>query len=537
MSGAWRTSEPKITLRKARCRNRTRKISQATRSTAPANRAKIVAMNRTAGIVGSAQTLVVALFCLGVARHSFPLGVPGEWEWQRLASTVRLDLVAIVFAGLAVLAFATFAATGARSLARHGSPAREAAWLAALAVASVFVQAVVQEGAPEGYGLAKWVLALKNIGSSGYHTVARSQMPLGLGRFLKDYPSWIAQQDSLHIGTHPPGLFVVARVLGEATRSDPDLARWVVDHAPGSVGPSIRAAQGMNSLSRDEAAALVLTGALTLVASALTVVPLYLLARAGGSAVLAWATAALWPLMPAAILFQPTADTAFPLLSIAAMAASAWAVRSHRAAVRRVLAFGAGILLAVGMQLTLVYLAVGLVVAMILLGSPKASAGVPFRLVLVVATGLGFVLTTASFWWATTANPLAIWWINQGHHSQFYRDYPRSGLSWAGVNLVESAASIGWASAVWAVLGFFRPRSIPTATWAALAVLAILTVTGRSLSEVARLWLPMYPVILLAAGSAWNKLGLDPVTLGWTVSLVGFQVLFLQAIIQVVYPV
>jgi len=498
-----------------------------------ARSAKISAMNRPAATVAIFQGLILGGFAVGIARRWFPLGVPGEWEWLRLADSARVGFVPLCLAGLAVVAFAGFAAVGARSIARTDRAWLEVAWVAALALVSIPVQGFVQEGAPEGYGLAKWIIALENSGSSGYQTVAKNAMPSGLGPFLREYPSWIKAQDSLHIGTHPPGLFALARSIGDLTRANPGLARWVVDHAPGSSGLAVRAS---GLLARDEAAALILTGALTLVGSALTVVPLYLLARAGGPRGVAWASATLWPLLPSALMFQPTADTAFPLLAASALASAAWAVRSSRITARIALAMLSGLVLALGMELTLAYLAVGLVVAIVLLASPGRD-GWRSRVGLVAATGLGFLAATAAWWAAASANPFSIWWTNQAHHAEFYRGYPRSRLAWAWVNLIESTVAVGLASTVWAALGLGRIRSVPSATWGTLGVLIVLTATGRSLSEVSRLWLPMYPSILLAAGMAWERFGAGPSSLAWTIGLVGAQTLFLQAMIQVVYPV
>ena len=499
--------------------------------------AKIIAMTRSAAIIGMIQGVVLAGFAVGLVRRWFPLGVPGEWEWLRLPASTGVSVVSLAIAAIAVLAFAGFAALGARSLGRAGSSGREAVWVAVLALASVLVQGAVQEGAPEGYGLAKWIIALQNSGSSGYQTVARLDMPSGLGAFLQAYPTWIKAQDSLHIGTHPPGLFVVAWVMGDLTRSQLGLARWVVDYTPGSAKSAVLASRASGLLGRDEAAALVLTGALTLLGSALTVIPLYLLARASGSAPLAWASATLWPLMPATLMFQPAADTAFPLLAASAMAAAAWAVRSRFRPIQVAPAVGSGAILAVGMELTLAYLAVGLVVAILLMATP-GSAHRRDRIVLVVAVGLGFLAVTAAWWAVTLANPFSIWWTNQEHHARFYQGYPRSRLAWSWVNLVESTVAIGLASAVWAVAGLRRPaRAIPTASWATLAVLATLTASGRSLSEVARLWLPMYPAILLLSATAWERTGAGPSSLAWSVGLVGCQTLLLQCMIQVVYPV
>ena len=493
-------------------------------------------MNRSAVIIALIQGTLVVGFTLGVAWRWFPLGVPGEWEWLRLPASTVITPLNLAVGGVGVLAYALFAALGVRALDRPGSRVREAIWVAILAGVAVVTQAVVQEGAPEGYGLAKWILALREPGSSGYHTVAKDEMPGGLRPFLNAYPGWIAGQDSLHIGTHPPGLFAVARSMLDLTRSYPGLARQVIDLAPGSVTRMIQTSRSLQPLPREDAAALVLTGALTLIGSALTVIPLFLLVRASQPASTAWAAATLWPQMPAALLFQPAADTAFPLLATASLAAASWAVRARRGWIGPALAVGSGAILAVGMELTLAYLAVGVVVAVVLIGSP-GSRGLASRFLLIGATGLGFTFASGVWWGLTGANPLAIWWINQRHHAAFYTAYPRSRWLWTGANVVETAVAIGLGSLVLAGWGALRPRLNFTSSWATLAVLVFLTISGRSLSEVARIWLPMFPPLLGFAAIGWSRLGGSPAGLAWTIGWLGIQSLAMQTMIQVVYPI
>jgi hypothetical protein len=67
--------------------------------------------------------------------------------------------------------------------------------------------------------------------------------------------------------------------------------------------------------------------------------------------------------------------------------------------------------------------------------------------------------------------------------------------------------------------------------------MAILTLSGKNLSEVARLWLPLMPPLLVASSAGLARLGAGPRTLAATVALMGLQTLALQAMIQVVYPV
>jgi hypothetical protein len=104
-------------------------------------------------------------------------------------------------------------------------------------------------------------------------------------------------------------------------------------------------------------------------------------------------------------------------------------------------------------------------------------------------------------------------------------------------NPVELAVGLGLPSAVWALSALRWPREVPRVSVSALAVLAVLTVSGRNLGEVGRLWLPLMPALLVASGFALGRWNGGPKTLAATVALVALQTLALQAIIQVVYPV
>jgi methylthioxylose transferase len=488
-------------------------------------------MRRLALFVVLAQSAVVAAFAVALRSGSMPLGVPGEWEWQRLRVATEGSSMILGLVGL--LLFAGFVAAGFHSLSRPNKPGLEGVWLTGLALGAILVQGVVQEGAPIGYGLSKWIIALHAPGSSGYYTVAKKQMA-DPRRFLADYPAWIEKQDALHIGTHPPGLFLVAKGMLSAMEANPALSRSVVAFSPPSVSNAIVAYRDSLDLPRADAAGLALTGALTLIACSLTVVPLYLLARSSLPAPAAWASAAFWPLVPSALLFQPTADTAFPLLSTSALALACWAGRGGLKA-GLTLCFLAGLTLAVGMFFTLAYLPVGLVVALVLLSS--AGLSWPRKAGLILATGAGFLLGTLAWWAATSANPFAIWWVNQRNHGRFYLEYPRSYVAWMLENPVELAIALGLPASVWALVGLVSPCRVPRVGWATVLVLAILTISGKNLSEVARLWLPLMPPLLVVAGWGFAKVGGRGWELAGSVALVGLQVLILEVTIQVVYPI
>jgi hypothetical protein len=487
-------------------------------------------------VIVSLQAALVVGFGVALSSGTWPLGVKGEWEWLRLPVGVRPTVLDLLVASAGVSSYAAFVGAGMMLLNNQPSRRREAIGVLGLVVAAVAVQLVVPGGAPYGYGLSKWAFALHNPGSTGYYTVARQHV-LDPRAFVAAYPEWIPRQDSLHVGTHPPGLFVAEALLLRALESRPDNARWVLDHMPGSVRDSFREINRFDPLPQADRATLALTGVLTLLGCAATAAPLYGLARASLPASTAWVSAALWPLVPSAVLFQPVADTAFPLLSTSALALAAHARESVPGSGRCLaLAAAAGLILALGMQFTLAFLPVGLAVALVFVAPTGMSAR--RRCLLVMATGLGFMVLTLAVWWVTRSNPFLIWWWNQKNHARFYVEYPRSYLAWVVANPIELVVGLGFPIVVWAVAGFIASaRSVPPAAWATLIVLGVLNFSGRNLSEVARLWLPLMPPWLIVAGLGLTRLGGGPASLVATAVLLGGQTMLLQATIQVLYPV
>lgn len=477
--------------------------------------------------------VLVAVLAVALRREAMPLGVAGEWEWLRLPAGVHSQPVDLVLGLVAVSLFAIVAAVGASSLAVRSGPAREVAWVGTVVVAAVAVQAAVQSSAPTGYGLAKWVMALSQQGSSGYFLIARSEAR-DLGRFLAEYPIWIRRQDALHIGTHPPGLIAVEAVGLRVMEAHPALAQRIVDAAPTSAVMMWRVLGTDIPSTRADRATLLLTGSLTLLACASTVAPLYLLARSALPAGSSLAAAALWVLAPSAVLFQPAADTAFPLLSTTALALAAHA-GSAGTRLAGWLAATAGVVLGVGMQFSLVFLAVGLVAGLVMVASPGRSWKV--RLGMMAATGTGFLLVTFAVWAATRGNPFVTWWWNQANHARFYDEFHRSYRAWVVANPAELAVGLGLPTAAWALASVGWPRGVPRPSVAAAAVLVVLTLSGRSLSEVGRLWLPLMPPLIVAAGYTFDRLRPAAWTVAVVVGLVGVQALTLQTMIQVVYPV
>ena len=502
--------------------------------------AKIVAMRRKIWLILLAQGVLVALLTAAIASKRMPLGIPGEWEWLRVHA--RPSLAGLFLSGLAVAAYCGFIALGLRAVASPRlAPPREAGWLAGLLAASMAIQVLIPTGAADEYDLTKWAYVNYFGASTGYYQVARKQAVADPWRFLVEYPVWIQSQDSLHIGTHPPGLIVTQCLLLRAMERNPGLANALVRSMPFSTAEGFRQLERMDRrpIPRADRAALYLSSLITLLACAGTVVPLYLLARSALPPPAAWVAAALWPLAPAANLFQPDADAAYPLVSTLALALAAWAARwahgNRGVASSLTLALAAGLVMALGTFFTLAFLPVGLIVALVIVLAPEVVSRRKAGLIL--AVGAGFLIVTALGWAVTGADPITVWTWNLKNHARFYVEYPRTYLAWLVVNPVELAIALGLPTAVWCFIGVGSPRAVPRIAWATIAVLFLLNVAGRNMGEVARLWMLFLPPLLPAAGAGFTRLEARPLVLAISAGLLGFQTLALQAMIQVVYPV
>jgi hypothetical protein len=488
------------------------------------------------------QAALVFLLALAVHLGLMPLGVRGEWEWMRLGKSAALSFGWLALAGLAVAAYAGFAGLGFRALSASRSRFLEAGWLAGLASAAIAVQIAIPMGAADEFDLTKWAYVNYFPASTGYFRIAREQAVRDPWQFLARYPDWIRSQDSLHIGTHPPGLIVAQCILMYAMDRDPALATFLVNHMPRSVEVGFHQLEALDAqpIRRAERAGLYATALLTLLACAGTVVPLYLLARTALPAGAAWASSSFWPLVPSANLFQPGADTSYPLLSTSAWALTAWAARlqagHRRPTFAGLLLCGtSGLVVAFGMVFSLAFLPVGLIAALIVMF--HGSMTLPVRAALILATGAGFLAFVVAAWLITGADPFVVWSWNLHHHARFYVEYPRTYRVWLWVNPVEVAIALGLPAALWAVGGCYPVRTVPGSVWAALAVLAIVNLTGRNMGEVARLWMLFFPALLVATGHGFSRVGGGPVALAGSTALVGLETLVLQSMIQVVYPV
>jgi hypothetical protein len=523
------------------------------------------------GLRGTLRPWFWVCLCAGVVGSQLylwatqlPLGIPGEWTWSRSAAELDslVNMIGVLVAAVLYVAFVEWGA------ARLSGPAagtirtvRITALLAGLVGASFAWLWIVQEAAPVRSRLGKSAFLLYYPGSSGYFTKSRYEEP-DAASLLAGYEALMRERDVLHVGTHPPGLFLIFHGLIRVCQQPSSLATYLDATQPRSfrdacdviAGNSVRSVPPRPLLPADRRV-LWLATLIVLACASLAVVPLYVLIRRTGDAAAAWRAAALWPAIPAVAAFVPKSDVAFAFLGL--LMVCAWLAALDRRST--VLAFLTGLLVWCGLMLSLAFLPVLLFMAIAGWRSKNAGgriaedssegcasdssfprrressvrgdvevenlthaqqkwttkvstsagglknwlAGSPPVLCVIAATA-GFVIPTLLLGWCCRINMLSVWWLNYQNHSAFYSQYPRTYWKWLLENPVELAFAGGWpvmllsAGFVW---GAVRSRSLTVPPVIGVVVVwGILWLTGKNSGEAARLWIVFLPWLVWLAG-------------------------------------
>ncbi len=447
-----------------------------------------------------------------------PLGIPGEWTWPRIPADPQAS-TNLFLAGLAGGLYVGFIAYGTRRL-RHPECSRleEAVWVTMLGGASVFWIWNVQETAPPAGQLAKLPFVLYYPSSSGYFYKVRYESPQA-GPLLSGYESLMAEGDHLHVGTHPPGLFLLFHGLRDFQQRFPGVTSWLYSWAPYSFRDAWEvvtenAARTEHSVIPADGVTLWLAGLLALLCAALTVWPLYVMLRWNASRETAWLAAALWPTLPAASIFIPKSDAAYPLIAALLVLATvgSWRRRSIGLAVL------AGVILWLGLMASLAFLPVllfcGVWILFDLVSRWRQQQAGRGRLLFTTigwtsGFAVGFLLPIALLAWGCSINLFRVWAWNYRNHAGFYDDFTRTWWAWLLVNPVELAFAVGWPVFVLMLLASLR--LLKAGNWNSAAcrtllaggfVWGLLWLSGKNSGEAARLWLLFMPgnIWLVAQG-------------------------------------
>lgn len=490
---------------------------------------------------------------------ALPLGVTGvaadgsptmEWVWQRHRSfsgvTEAIDrlLPAVISGGLLLL----MGRWGGSRVDRAGSW-RLILMYAGLIVSGWFWILQVQQTAPMEHRETKPLWVLYDPSSAGYFFEAAFQMP-STADFLANYEARMEEGEVLHVGTHPPGLFLLSKLCLTLCERFPRLAAAVTTLSSFEQLEAFRLlereARFARPLTDHEVAALQLLSQLSNIAIALTMIPLAVLGHLILSRRTTWWLNAVWVTLPCLAVFAPKSDVLFAFTGTVVLAAGIKAMSSSKKAAL-VFAALAGIVLWTGLMLSLAHLPI-----VVLLCCCAGIRAIQSRLAtfrhdgIMLAMILAVVmLLSLTFYLLTDCNMLSVWRWNLTNHAGFYDQFTRTWWKWLLVNPIELALAVGLPVAVLAVAGIYLsarsflnaiPRSSVAAKeiganveerastlksnasqhWAsvfclsAAATLAALWLSGKNQGEAARLWCFLTPWLLLSAGQAVLMAGQKP---------------------------
>jgi hypothetical protein len=452
--------------------------------------------------IAALMTAGAGLILLAWALQSrlLPLGVPGQWTWEQFKPEEQASwLVFIPAMGLAAL-LAGWVAWGLSWVER----ATRIRWLAGLLGTLVLIAAFqVQVEAWSPTALYKWATVLYYENISPPYTVAHEDVG-EISQFLRGYDHFLAARPPDHVTTHPPGWFVLYRLLLDLFDRRPALARWIDDWQPTEMSAALdseseRGGQPIGPAARATIATVAVGSRLV---AFLGVLPIAWLVRQRGRRSDAWLAAAASGLVPAAILFAPRSDTVYPAVTALLLAVTCFSVRRKSVTA----AAGAGMLLFSAMFFSLTFLA-------------SAALGVAYvaftiwrewdswktdrrRLAAIGGAALaGWLAGPLLLWLVWRHDIFGAWLTNLGKNSQFNDLYQRTWWPWVAVNLLELALAMGLSASLLLLArggaglrGLVRrgPIDALLASW--LLIVLLLNFAGVNLGEVARLWLFLMPL-------------------------------------------
>lgn len=452
-----------------------------------------VVMTKRLLIVTFLSLALVAAIALNISPY---LRGPDSWRWAyAIPGTpwrhwVPAAVIALYVGGVAI---------GWSHLGRLGIDKggwRRRAFVLAIAIATPIVQLALHY--PESPDVLR-PLFYRTIspGASGVFTVG-SRID-DLGDFLRAYPS-LMPTFPVHPQRYPPGLPILFYVARQILARTPNLAE--------QIGMALRPYQCHNlalmELSNVTLASAALQMALP-VLTGLTVFPLYRLARETVNNEAALLAVGFYPLVPSFALWSARWDQAYPLMTCIIWASFAVGLKRNQWPWILIagLCLGAATFLSFGLVVLLMPL--GLWAVLWTLCQPDGwqvlwsrMRGTHLRLALTFITGL--ILPWLAYQVAFGTGFLAIWRVSMSYHLGLARNY----WVWLGYHLYDFLLFLGIPLAVLFVhaVATGRKRMPGTAFIVAVgASLLLLNFSGVAQGEVARVWLFLTPLPVIAAAA------------------------------------
>lgn len=469
--------------------------------------------------------LLTAIITISLFWFSqIPLGVPGEWTWQRIPFSGPEIIPGWMVSGISFFVYLFIILIGLSRI-KFCTRWELSIWLFGLAAMGIAWSLFLQDTPPAEYKLSKAPFVLYYKGSSGYFTEAQKEIP-DLQQYLAGYEAKMKQGDVLHAGTHPPGLPLFYWKLIQLCKEYPTLQTGLLDSQPTSFQEATEIIESLtlsteNPFTPLDSAVLWLATLITVILSAITVVPLFLLSREFSSREVSWQVAAFWPLVPAALIFQPKSDALYSLIAILFL--YLWVVAWRRNS--KPLYILSGCLLWSGFLLTLAFLPVLLAAVLYSLlevwrlrTDTQHATRTWKQLFAAGFCGLlGFLLPTTLMGLLYEISLPNVWILNLQNHAGFYLQYPRTYWKWMLVNPIEISLAIGL-PLTWLVTKslcskrlFVRNREespfdpkLKNLILSCAIVLGLLWLSGKNMGEAARLWIIFLPWFLIMTIPFWQ---------------------------------
>ncbi len=495
--------------------------------------------SRTFWIIATFSSFLTPIFFF---LTSLPLGVPDEWVWNRIGyfnpgAMTELFTNVILFSFVAI-PWLLFVRWGSQ---RVSSVVTQKWLLLVLTFASFFLASFLQSIPGRSSFPKSWVLYYP--GMSGYFHLARYEM-LDSATFLRTYEDRMSEGDVLHVGTHPPGLFLLNRWLWSACESSPaltDIGLTLMSSQTQEEFDTLQETLAMSgvALKTSDRVSLWVSQSFTELVAVAALIPLFLLLRRQVSPETAWWISASWPLLPSLIIFLPKSDVLFPTLGLLFL--WCWVSSLEKQSWPR--AMSAGVAFWCGSLLSLAIVPMGLVAGVysLLILFSKSTNSDQQHLIKLKAVLLTMVGSLLTFFGLTLAmgvlceiNLFAVWVWNYKNHAGFYEQFTRTYDKWLIANLIETYFALGAPIFIAALFGlrvcWKSSRETSQLLWAGALVWAAIWVSGKNSGEAARLWLVFFPIALLFAAQFLETLVQDD---HWRHKS-GFRLLVLQMIVSVI---
>jgi hypothetical protein len=444
--------------------------------------------------------LATALLCLGVATNTLQLGVPGQWTWNYLPSTLPVRLWPFLLPACGLLAIGL----AARRIAPRGRAANALA-LVAIVVLGFLATAQVKGVARGGTTYLMAVVASPR--STSYFIEAERHNDVL--RLLRAYPRLMPDMLK-HARTHPPGAVLFYRANISLLRRSPGLAAWlreIVVAITGADFDTLRSSLGkiMNRPPPPDAdiVAMWVSALVLALLSAAVAIPVYLVLRSEAGPLAGLCGALAWSVVPSALNFTPQVDQLLCFIAAWSIALFYFGVRSGR--LWWFAASGACLFLGISVSVGLA----ALVPLLAMWGVLCRPGGWRKTLMAAAAFAVGFFVPLVG-----TTLLLGIDWVEIArvalhlHRIEILEASPRQYAPWLLWNVLDLLVFAGIPLTGWWGLHLFRRVRAGFSAWTTLDRLAVawtvtllaLDLSGATRGETARIWLFLLPPMILAAG-------------------------------------